>query len=221
MAPSKKPQVELDRFDLAILAILQKDNTTPQRQIGEAVNLSAPAVQRRIKRMEETGVIRANVALIDPVSVNQALTILVEVEVESEQIALLDAAKAAFTAAPEVQQCYYVTGDVDFMLVVIVPTMADYEAFTRRMFFGNANIKRFRTFVTMDPVKVGLSVPLWDKSGSGAAIARRWNSRSISCRRAPSSRRPHRAAARRRSTSEKHRRSQAKRRAHSRLRLPA
>lgn len=160
MAPSKKPQVELDRFDLAILAILQKDNTTPQRQIGEAVNLSAPAVQRRIKRMEETGVIRANVALVDPVSVNQALTILVEVEVESEQIALLDAAKVAFTAAPEVQQCYYVTGDVDFMLVVIVPTMADYEAFTRRMFFGNANIKRFRTFVTMDPVKVGLSVPL-------------------------------------------------------------
>lgn len=87
MAPSKRPKVELDRFDLAILAILQTDNTTPQRQIGEAVNLSAPAVQRRIKRMEETGVIRANVALIDPVSVNQALTILVEVEVESEQIA--------------------------------------------------------------------------------------------------------------------------------------
>jgi len=160
MAPSKKPQIELDRFDLAILAILQKDNSTPQRQIGEAVNLSAPAVQRRIKRMEETGVIRANVALVDPASVNQALTILVEVEVESEQIALLDAAKAAFTAAPEVQQCYYVTGDVDFMLVVIVPTMADYEAFTRRMFFGNPNIKRFRTFVTMDPVKVSLSVPI-------------------------------------------------------------
>lgn len=159
MAVSKTPP-QLDQFDLAILAILQKDNTTPQRQIGEAVNLSAPAVQRRIRRMEESGVIRANVAVIDPVSVNQALTILVEVEVENEQIALLDAAKAAFTAAPEVQQCYYVTGDVDFMLVVIVPTMADYEAFTRRMFFGNPNIKKFRTFVTMDPVKVSLAVPI-------------------------------------------------------------
>ncbi|RVB36813.1 AsnC family transcriptional regulator, partial [Mesorhizobium sp. M7A.F.Ca.CA.001.16.1.1] len=45
----------LDSFDLAILAILQRDNTTPQRLIGEAVNLSAPAVQRRIKRMEQTG----------------------------------------------------------------------------------------------------------------------------------------------------------------------
>lgn len=160
MAVSKTAPMALDRFDLAILSILQKDNTTPQRQIGEAVNLSAPAVQRRIKRMEESGVIRANVAVIDPARVNQALTILVEVEVESEQIELLDAAKAAFSAAPEVQQCYYVTGDVDFMLVVIVPTMADYEAFTRRMFFGNPNIRKFRTFVTMDRVKVGLSVPV-------------------------------------------------------------
>lgn len=160
MAVAKSTPTELDRFDLAILSILQKDNTTPQRQIGEAVNLSAPAVQRRIKRMEESGVIRSNVAVIDPARVNQALTILVEVEVESEQIDLLDAAKAAFSAAPEVQQCYYVTGDVDFMLVVIVPTMGDYEAFTRRMFFGNPNIRRFRTFVTMDRVKVGLSVPV-------------------------------------------------------------
>ncbi len=160
MAVSKTAAAELDRFDLAILSILQRDNTTPQRQIGEAVNLSAPAVQRRIKRMEETGVIRSNVAVVDPARVNQALTILVEVEVESERIELLDAAKAAFSAAPEVQQCYYVTGDVDFMLVVIVPTMGDYEAFTRRMFFGNPNIRRFRTFVTMDRVKVGLSVPV-------------------------------------------------------------
>lgn len=56
----------LDDFDLKILAILQKDNLTPQRTIGEAVNLSAPAVQRRIKRMTDMGVIKANVAVVDP-----------------------------------------------------------------------------------------------------------------------------------------------------------
>ncbi len=79
------PAGTLDRFDLAILAILQKDNTTPQRAIGEAVALSAPAVQRRIKRMEESGVIRANVALVDPAAVGQPLTIFVEVQLESER----------------------------------------------------------------------------------------------------------------------------------------
>ena len=151
---------ELDAFDRAILAILQKDNATPQRTIGEAVNLSAPAVQRRIKRMEETGVIRANVALVDPAKVGHPITIFVEVEVESERAELIDAAKRGFAEVPEVQQCYYVTGEADFILVVTVATMADYEALTRRLFFENNNVKRFRTFVAMDRVKVGLEVPL-------------------------------------------------------------
>lgn len=150
----------LDSFDRAILDILQRDNTTPQRAIGEAVNLSAPAVQRRIRRMEEEGVIQANVAVVDPQKVGRPLTIIVWVELESERIELIDATKRSFAAAPQIQQCYYVTGDADFMLVITVATMADYEDFTRRVFFGDDNIKRFRTFVAMDRVKTGSSVPL-------------------------------------------------------------
>ncbi len=154
------PDVSLDAFDLAILNILQRDNTTPQRLIGEAVNLSAPAVQRRIRRMEEAEVIKANVAVIDPALVGQAITVIVEVEVISEAANLIDAVKREFASASEVQQCYYVTGEADFVLVIVVPTMTDYEALTRRLFFGNDNVKRFRTLVAMDRVKVGLSVPL-------------------------------------------------------------
>ena len=150
----------LDHFDLGILDILQRDNLTPQRVIGAAVNLSAPAVQRRIKKMQESGVITANVAVVDPSSVGQSITILVEVQVESERIDLLDAAKSSFAAAPEVQQCYYVTGDADFILVITVPAMSAYEALTRRLFFENSNVKRFRTLVVMDCVKVGLSIPI-------------------------------------------------------------
>lgn len=151
---------DLDAFDLAILTILQRDNATPHRLIGEAVNLSAPAVQRRIRRMEADGVIQANVAVVDPQKVGKPITIFIEVELVGETMELIDAAKKAFSAAPEVQQCYYVTGEADFVLVVIVPTMAEYEALTRRLFFGNANIKKFRTSVAMDRVKVGLSIPL-------------------------------------------------------------
>jgi DNA-binding Lrp family transcriptional regulator len=99
------PSITLDSFDLAILNILQWDNSTPQRMIGEAVNLSAPAVQRRIHRMEEAGVIQANVAMIDPTQVGQAITIFVEVEVISETAELIDAAKREFASVPEVQQC--------------------------------------------------------------------------------------------------------------------
>lgn len=150
----------LDAFDRAILAILQRDNTTPQRLIGEAVNLSAPAVQRRIRRMEQSGVIQANVAIVDPAALGQPITLFVEIELVSETAADIDAAKRDFVAAVEVQQCYYVTGEVDFMLVVLVPSMAAYEALTRRLFFANPNIRKFRTFVAMDRVKTGLGVPV-------------------------------------------------------------
>lgn len=150
----------LDSFDLAILGILQRDASTPQRVIGEAVSLSAAAVQRRIRRMEEAGVIQANVAVIDPSHVGHPLTIFVEVELISETAEQIDAVKREFASLPEVQQCYYVTGEADFVLVMVVPSMGSYEALTRRLFFGNSNVKRFRTFVAMDRVKVGLAVPL-------------------------------------------------------------
>lgn len=163
--PSKILPVALDEFDRKILAILQRDNLTPQRTIGEAVNLSAPAVQRRIKRMTEAGVIRANVAVVDPASVGQSITIFVEVEVISETAEQIESAKRAFAATPEIQQCYYVTGEADFVLVVVVPTMADYEALARRLFFGNNNVKRFRTFVAMDRVKVTSELPMRTTAG--------------------------------------------------------
>jgi len=150
----------LDRFDLAILKALLADNRMPQRLIAKAVGLSAPAVQRRIRRLEGGGVIQANVAVIDPLLVGQAITLLVEVEMASERKQVLDAAKRSFAAAEEVQQCYYVTGEADFVLVVTVRSMADYEVLTKRLFFANNNVKRFRTFVAMDRVKVGLTVPL-------------------------------------------------------------
>jgi DNA-binding Lrp family transcriptional regulator len=150
----------LDSFDLAILDIVQRNNATPYHLIGESVSLSSSAVQRRIRRMEEAGIIQSNVAVIDPAGVGQSITLFVEVEVISETAELIDAAKREFTAVPEVQQCYYVTGDVDFVLVVVVPTMKDYEDLTRRLFFGNNNVKRFRTLVAMDRVKVGLAVSL-------------------------------------------------------------
>lgn len=151
---------DLDRSDRAILAALQRDNKMPQRKIADLVNLSAPAVQRRIKRMEEAGIIQANIAVVNPAKVDQSITIFVEVEMESERIDLYEGAKRVFASAPEIQQCYYVTGEADFLLILNVKSMADYESLTRRLFFENNNVKRFKTFVVMDRVKVGLSLPI-------------------------------------------------------------
>lgn len=150
----------LDEFDRAILRILQKDARTPQREIGKAVNLSAPAVQRRIKRLEEQGVIFETVAQVRPEAVGLPVTLVVEVELVSETLKDIDEMKLRLGAAPEVQQCYYVTGEADFVLIIVVENMAAYEDFTRRHFFQHGNIKKFRTFVSMNIVKRGTRVNL-------------------------------------------------------------
>ena len=150
----------LDRFDLAFLDILQADNTTPQRAIAQAVNLSAPAVQRRIQRLKDSGVIRANVAVLDPVKVGKPLTIVLEVHLDNERPDRTAPLRARIAAEDAVQQCYSVTGEADYLLVVNVASMANYEALTRRLFEGDDNIKRFRTSVALSSLKTGLRVPL-------------------------------------------------------------
>ncbi|WP_282607920.1 Lrp/AsnC family transcriptional regulator [Pelagibius sp. Alg239-R121] len=150
----------LDTFDLAILRILQKDNAVPHRVIGEQVNLSAPSVQRRIRRMENSGVIAANVSIVDPTKVELPLTIIVEVELVSETAEGIDTVKKLFSETPQIQQCYYVTGEVDFMLLMVVGSMAEYEELTRSLFFENEIVRKFRTFVSMDRVKAKMELRL-------------------------------------------------------------
>lgn len=158
MAPSKS--IQLDEFDLAILEELQVNNRTSLQEIGKSVNLSAAAVQRRVRRMEDAHVIQSNVAIVDPASVGRPITIVVEVQIDSEQADLMDSARREFAAAPEVQQCYYVTGAADFILVLTVSTMEEYEQLSRRLFLENRNVKHFNTFVAMNRVKTSLRVPL-------------------------------------------------------------
>jgi len=79
--------------------------------------------------------------------------------VESERIDQIDALKRNFQACPQVQQCYYVAGECDFVLIFCVRNMAQYTQLTRELFFDNPNVKRFKTLVAMNRVKVGLEVP--------------------------------------------------------------
>ena len=151
---------DLDQLDIAILACLQEDARTIAETIGAKVGLSAAAVQRRIKRLREAGVIEREVAVLSPEALGLSMTFVVMVELERENLAVLDAFRRQVLADDCVQQCYYVTGNADFVLVVTCPDMAGFEAFTRRMFFDNPNVRHFTTSVAMDRVKVGLSLPL-------------------------------------------------------------
>jgi DNA-binding Lrp family transcriptional regulator len=158
MTRSTSAKRTLDRFDRAILRILQRDNRTPQRRIGEAVNLSAAAVQRRIAAMEAAGIIARNVAVVDTHAVAMTITSIVEVRMINEHQQTADAARTLFKATPEVQQCYYVTGGISFVLVIVAPDMPAYEALTRRLFNENEAVASFRSLIALDRVKTGSEI---------------------------------------------------------------
>lgn len=154
------PARKLDSHDRAILRLLQEDAGRPQREIAEKVNLSAPAVQRRIARMEAEGVIQRTVAIVDPAAVGHPLTVIVEVTLVSDRASVLSAAKAFFRAAEEVQQCYNITGQSGFILVLLAPSLEEYARRAARLFTENDLVHSYRTIVVLDRVKVGLGVPL-------------------------------------------------------------
>ena len=153
-------KVDVDAFDRAILAILQADNRTPQREIGERVNLSAPAVQRRITRMERGGIIRANATQVDPDALGQGMTVIVEVTLASDHYDIVQEMKQLYRAAPEVQQCYCTAGESGFILVILCASLRDYEDKTFHLLGGNPQVKVYRTLVVLDRVKTTLDVPV-------------------------------------------------------------
>jgi len=150
----------LSEADRTILRMVQENARERLETIATETGLSVATVQRRIRSLKADGVITGESALVDPKSVGYAMTFLVFVELEHERIDQIDAFRRKARAEPQVQQCYYITGDADFAIIALARDMEDYEQLTHRLFFADSNVKRFRTSVVMDRTKVGARVPL-------------------------------------------------------------
>jgi DNA-binding Lrp family transcriptional regulator len=158
--PKSAADAELDDLDRKILDRYQHDTRIPAARLGRAVGLSAAAVQRRLKRMRATGVIAAEIAQLAPGRVGYPLTCLVGVRLERESRVENQRFKQRIAAARQVQQCYSVTGEHDYVLVVLARDVDDFEAFAERELHADPNVRGFTTFVTLDRVKVGVAVPI-------------------------------------------------------------
>ncbi|MCL7650167.1 Lrp/AsnC family transcriptional regulator [Klebsiella pneumoniae] len=135
--------MKLDAWDKKILTLLQRNNRLSQREIADRISLSPSAVNRRIAALEDAGVIKGSVSLVDASKVGRPITIMVQVTIENERLDLLEEDKQRFVTCPQVQQVYYVTGDFDFLLVINVRDMAENEAPTRLLLFFSGEIKFF------------------------------------------------------------------------------
>jgi len=151
---------KIDAFDLKILQLIQENNKITSEVLAKEVGLSSSACQRRINSMRKAGIIQKDVSIIDRNFIGRKITIVVQVLSDKERIEYDDEFKKTMLKAPEVMQCYYVTGDYDYVLIATFKDMEEYEIFTKKYFLNNSNIKRFSSMVVMNRVKENLSVPL-------------------------------------------------------------
>ena len=148
----------MDEFDHAILGIVQRDNRLTHAEIGERVRLSPSSVRRRLGALRASGVICADVSIVDP---DKALTtIIVLVTFRDESIDGDRAFKRRMIALPEVSQCYSVAGSIDFVLVVHCTDHRAYEAWGERELMSDPRIRRYDSLIAWSRVKFSTAVAL-------------------------------------------------------------
>jgi DNA-binding Lrp family transcriptional regulator len=149
----------VDEKDREILSILQDNADQPAKTIAQAVNLSPSAVERRISKLKREGVIDRIVAVVSPAAVRRSLRILVEIEIQNEYRHNLEAFQRWLVQAPEVQSCWYVTGDADFVLSVTVRDIDEYNAFIERMMTDQGElVRKYKSLIALKTIKHGMAL---------------------------------------------------------------
>ncbi|WP_081500806.1 Lrp/AsnC family transcriptional regulator [Rhizobium sp. AP16] len=149
----------VDEKDREILSILQDNADQPAKAIAQAVNLSPSAVERRISKLKREGVIDRIVAVVSPAAVRRNLRILVEIEIQNEYRHNLEAFQRWLVQAPEVQSCWYVTGDTDFVLSVTVRDIEEYNAFIERMMTDQRElVRKYKSLIALKTIKHGMAL---------------------------------------------------------------
>ena len=148
----------LDEHDRRLLTLLQRDATTTAEVLGSEIGLSASSVQRRIKRLRATGVSEREVAILNADALGKRMTFVVGVKVDYGKKSEVDALIKRLLADRRTQQMYYVTGEVDYLLTVIVHDMQDYDAYSKTLLLASPAMLRFQSNVVIEGLRVGLEI---------------------------------------------------------------
>jgi Lrp/AsnC family transcriptional regulator len=148
----------LDKLDRKILQLLQKDATMPVAEIGRKVGLSTTPCWRRIQKMEE-GVIRRRVAVLDPEKVNAGVTVFVAVKTNEHNDAWLRKFAAVVEDFTEVVEFYRMSGDVDYLLRVVVPSIQAYDVFYKKL-IAKIALSDVSSSFAMEQIKYTTALPL-------------------------------------------------------------
>lgn len=152
--------MNIDSTDLQILAALQPNGRLSNVELASRVHLSASACLRRVKALEEGGVIQGYRASVDPISVGLPDNVFVSVGLASQDQADLDAFEEAVRRVPEVMECYLMTGDFDYLLRVVAAGAADYERIHRQHLTRLPAVARVHSSFALRVVQDSAGLPL-------------------------------------------------------------
>ncbi len=150
---------KLDAIDRELLRLLQENTETPMAKLAEAVNLSQTPCWRRIQKLKEDGVITRQVALLDPAKLNLGITVFAAVRTNQHSEAWFRKFHSAVAAIPEVVEFYRMSGDVDYLLRVVVPSIAAYDAVYKRL-IRSSDLFDVSSSFAMEEIKFTTALPL-------------------------------------------------------------
>ena len=149
----------MDKKDLQILSILQANGATPLAELAQAVHLSSTPCWRRVQKLYEDGVIRRQVALCDPAKLNVAVTVFVSLRTSQHSDAWMKKFVQATRDIPEIVEIYRMSGDVDYLLKIVVPDIAGYDAVYKRLIRA-VELQDVSSSFAMEVLKSTTALPL-------------------------------------------------------------
>jgi Lrp/AsnC family transcriptional regulator, leucine-responsive regulatory protein len=150
----------IDPTDKRILAILQEDGRRRNTELADAINMTPAPCLRRVKELEESGVIRKYVALVEPRLVGLNLTALIEVKLVSQTQPRLESFERAVSKLPNVLECFLVTGDWDYVLKVVVGDLDEYQKFLVTQLTSLRDVQNLKSTIVMKSVKQTTAIHL-------------------------------------------------------------
>lgn len=149
----------MDQIDREILRLLQDDASLTARELADHVGLTATPCWRRVQNLEKAGVIRSRVALLDPVRLNLDVTALVHIRTNDHSAAWLEQFSAGIEDLPEIVEAHRTSGEIDYTLKVVVPSIAAYDDFYKRL-IARVDLYDVRTVFVMEQMKQTTALPL-------------------------------------------------------------
>lgn len=153
------PEMNFDTIDRRILAALQEDATLSMNEIAARVGLSATPCWRRIQKLEEAGIIRKRVALLNGKAIAAGVSIFVSVRTNQHTDEWLKRFAEVVSAMPEVVEFYRLSGDVDYLLKVVVPDIAAYDVFYKKL-VSKIDLSDVSSSFAMEEIKYTTALPL-------------------------------------------------------------